>query len=239
LKYVLQVASAIGRVFSYPLLAQVVEHGTEVEPILGQLADLEFVYVTALAPQREYSFKHVLTQEAVYQTLLHPSSRGIWSRRGSISPAPWRFSSAWVHWVSRIKSGRRWLSCPAGKGWEENEDLVLYIHLDGDQLELERYAIEVSHTVQQTSSYFILPFVFPTSAYPTCCGLQTAAFVGSHSVTLTEALNSSHFVARSIWLARSIWPLPGKAHRLQRRQSLRYLPGLMDTTVDLRHTASN
>src|SRR4030095_5420130 len=27
---------------------------------------------TTLAPQREYSFKHVLTQETVYQTLLRP-----------------------------------------------------------------------------------------------------------------------------------------------------------------------
>jgi hypothetical protein len=25
----------------------------------------------------------------------------------------------------------------------------------------------VSHTVQQTSGYFILPFIFPTSEYPT------------------------------------------------------------------------
>ena len=40
--------------------------------MLLELADLEFVYVTSLAPQREYSFKHVLTQEAVYQTLLRP-----------------------------------------------------------------------------------------------------------------------------------------------------------------------
>jgi predicted ATPase len=82
LKYVLQVASAIGRVFSYPLLAQVVEHGTEVEPILGQLADLEFVYLTALAPQREYSFKHVLTQETVYQTLLRPKREEYHERIG-------------------------------------------------------------------------------------------------------------------------------------------------------------
>jgi tetratricopeptide (TPR) repeat protein len=82
LKYVLQVASAIGRVFSYPLLAQAVERGTEVEPILGQLADLEFVYVTALAPQREYSFKHVLTQEAVYQTLLRPKREEYHERIG-------------------------------------------------------------------------------------------------------------------------------------------------------------
>jgi hypothetical protein len=53
-----------------------------------------------------------------------------------------------------------------GQGYED-EDLDLNIYVDGDQLELERYAIEVSHTVQQTSGYFILPFIFPTSAYPT------------------------------------------------------------------------
>jgi tetratricopeptide (TPR) repeat protein len=82
LKYVLQVASAIGRVFSYPLLAQVVEPGTDVEPILGQLADLDFVYVTALAPQREYSFKHVLTQETMYQTLLRPKREEYHERIG-------------------------------------------------------------------------------------------------------------------------------------------------------------
>jgi class 3 adenylate cyclase len=82
LKYVLQVAAAVGRVFSYPLLAQVVERGTEVEPILGQLADLELVYVAALAPQREYSFKHVLTQEAVYQTLLRPKHEEYHERIG-------------------------------------------------------------------------------------------------------------------------------------------------------------
>jgi class 3 adenylate cyclase/tetratricopeptide (TPR) repeat protein len=82
LKHVLQVASAIGRVFSYPLLAQVVEPGTAIEPILGELADLEFVYMTALAPQREYSFKHVLTQEAVYQTLLRPKREEYHERIG-------------------------------------------------------------------------------------------------------------------------------------------------------------
>ena len=49
----------------------------------------------------------------------------------------------------------------------EDEDLDLHIYLDSDQLELERYAIEVSHTGQQTSGYFILPFVFPASEYPT------------------------------------------------------------------------
>jgi predicted ATPase len=40
------------------------------------------VYVTALAPQREYSFKHVLTQEAVYQTLLRPKREEYHERIG-------------------------------------------------------------------------------------------------------------------------------------------------------------
>jgi hypothetical protein len=52
-------------------------------------------------------------------------------------------------------------------------------------------------------------------------------------------LNLSYFVAREIWRSRSVLPLPGRPHRLQRRQSLRCLPGLMDTTFDLLHTARN
>jgi len=53
-----------------------------------------------------------------------------------------------------------------GEGYED-EDLELNIYADSDQLELERYAIEVSHTVQQANGYFILPFVLPASGYPT------------------------------------------------------------------------
>ena len=52
-----------------------------------------------------------------------------------------------------------------GEGYED-EDLDLHIYLDGDQLELERYAVEMSHTVQQASGYFILPFVLPASEHP-------------------------------------------------------------------------
>ena len=53
-----------------------------------------------------------------------------------------------------------------GEGYED-EDLDLNTYVDGDQLELERYAVEVSHAVQQASGYFILPFVLPASEYPT------------------------------------------------------------------------
>ena len=45
-----------------------------------------------------------------------------------------------------------------GEGYEA-EDLDLNVYVDGDQLELERYAVEVSHAVQQATGYFILPFI--------------------------------------------------------------------------------
>jgi hypothetical protein len=43
--------------------------------MLLELAELEFIYPTSIAPQREYSFKHVLTQEAVYSMLV--AARGV------------------------------------------------------------------------------------------------------------------------------------------------------------------
>jgi hypothetical protein len=52
-----------------------------------------------------------------------------------------------------------------GEGYED-EDLDLNIYLDGDQLALEQYAVEVSHLVQQSTGYFILPFVLPAAHYP-------------------------------------------------------------------------
>ena len=72
LKTVLQAASLMGRVFSYLVLAKVVAPGTDLDQVLLQLEELEFLYPLSPTPQREFSFKHLLTQEAVYQTLLRP-----------------------------------------------------------------------------------------------------------------------------------------------------------------------
>jgi len=90
LKDVLQVAAVIGRVFSYPLLAHVIERGAALDETLLELADLEFIYPTALSPQREYSFKHVLTQEAVYSTLLRASRATYHERIGQAVEALYR-----------------------------------------------------------------------------------------------------------------------------------------------------
>jgi hypothetical protein len=45
-----------------------------------------------------------------------------------------------------------------GEGFDD-EDLDLKIYADGDEIELEQYAVEVSHRVQAATGFFILPFV--------------------------------------------------------------------------------
>ena len=70
LKTLLQSASVLGHVFTYPLLGAVAQTNGDLDRKLLELEDLEFIYPASLAPEREYSFKHVLTQEAVYDTLL-------------------------------------------------------------------------------------------------------------------------------------------------------------------------
>ena len=70
LRRLLEVASVLGRVFSRDLLAAVSGLGDELDRQLADLEDLDLIYPTAPAPQRQYSFKHVLAQEAVYQSLL-------------------------------------------------------------------------------------------------------------------------------------------------------------------------
>jgi len=57
-------------VFSYAVLARVVAPETDLDQVLLHLEELEFLYPLSPTPQHEFSFKHVLTQEAVYQTLL-------------------------------------------------------------------------------------------------------------------------------------------------------------------------
>jgi class 3 adenylate cyclase len=66
-KYVLQCASVIGRLFRYSLLNHLMSHERKLEQYLDEL---DLVYEERSIPELEYTFKHALTQEATYQTIL-------------------------------------------------------------------------------------------------------------------------------------------------------------------------
>jgi predicted ATPase len=69
-KRLLQTASVLGREFSLPLLTAVQEEDQDLTPVLADLKRWEFLYEEPAADEPRCFFKHALTQEAVYQTLL-------------------------------------------------------------------------------------------------------------------------------------------------------------------------
>jgi class 3 adenylate cyclase/tetratricopeptide (TPR) repeat protein len=80
-KKLLQSAAVIGREFSLPLLEAVM--GSEGDDLGGGIARLqaaEFLYETSLFPEIEYTFKHVLTQEVAYDSLLQDKRRALHAR---------------------------------------------------------------------------------------------------------------------------------------------------------------
>ena len=69
-KRALQVASVIGREFSRALLDRVVDSSEPIEALLRQLIALELIHEKRIFPEFGYTFKHALTQEVAYGSLL-------------------------------------------------------------------------------------------------------------------------------------------------------------------------
>jgi tetratricopeptide (TPR) repeat protein len=79
-KRLLQTASALGREFSLHLLGTIWEGPSALEPLLGELQRLEFVYEHTDADEPVYVFKHVLTQDVAYDSLLQERRRALHAR---------------------------------------------------------------------------------------------------------------------------------------------------------------
>ena len=77
-KQLLQAASVIGMHVPYPLLAAVVQHPDEtLRGELSHLHEAEFLYEAQLFPDLEYTFKHALTCEVGYGSLLRDRRRQV------------------------------------------------------------------------------------------------------------------------------------------------------------------
>ncbi|MGH7550828.1 MAG: ATP-binding protein [Gemmatimonadota bacterium] len=80
-RQVLHTAAVIGRLFARPLLTAVVAAATGgrigVEYALAALEEHDLVYLDRVAPEEEYSFKHVFTRDTVYGSLLRRQRVGL------------------------------------------------------------------------------------------------------------------------------------------------------------------
>ncbi len=69
-KRMLQLASVIGRDFPRRLLDRLSDAAEGTESLLGQLKAVELIYEKAVLPELAYTFKHALTHEVAYGSLL-------------------------------------------------------------------------------------------------------------------------------------------------------------------------
>ena len=82
-KRLLQVASVVGKDVPFVLLQAIA--GLPEEALRGGLDRLqaaEFLYETSFYPEAEYTFKHALTHDVAYQSLLHDRRRTLHARIG-------------------------------------------------------------------------------------------------------------------------------------------------------------
>ena len=78
----LQLASVIGKSFLYRLLEAIAEAEQQLDQHLAQLQRVDLVREKTILPELEYMFKHSLTQEAAYNSLLLERRREFHRRVG-------------------------------------------------------------------------------------------------------------------------------------------------------------
>ena len=84
-KDLLQIGSAIEREFSYETIKRVVEvPEKELLSCLSVLKDAELIYERGIYPQSSYIFKHALTQEVVYDSILGKRKKKLHEKIGKV-----------------------------------------------------------------------------------------------------------------------------------------------------------
>jgi class 3 adenylate cyclase/tetratricopeptide (TPR) repeat protein len=69
-KRAIQIASVIGREFALRLLGRITEAGERVSAVVEELRAVELIYEKAVHPELAYMFKHALTHDVAYESIL-------------------------------------------------------------------------------------------------------------------------------------------------------------------------
>jgi class 3 adenylate cyclase len=76
-KRALQIASVIGREFAVRLLERIHEEGARLAPLLAELRTLELIYEKANHPELAFMFKHALTHDVAYASVLETRRKAL------------------------------------------------------------------------------------------------------------------------------------------------------------------
>lgn len=133
-KRILQEASVIGRDFLYEILKRITELAERIDGELYQLERLDLIRTRSFKPEIEYMFKHALTQEVVYNSLLKKERRGIHEQIARVIETVFK---------DRLTEFNETLAYHFARG-ESTAKAVDYLIKAGEK-SLARYAVEEAH----------------------------------------------------------------------------------------------
>src|SRR5919108_3125797 len=123
-KQVLQSAAVIGKDVSFPLLRAILDEPEERMRLeLTNLQEGDFLYETSLFPDLEYTFKHALTHEVAYESLLQERRRVLHGRLVAVMEK--LYSERLTEQVERLA-----YHAVKGEVWEK---AVEYVHQAGSK----------------------------------------------------------------------------------------------------------
>jgi class 3 adenylate cyclase/tetratricopeptide (TPR) repeat protein len=122
-KNALQIAAVIGREFSSRLLERIAHLEVSASEMFGDLVSLELIYQTQFYPELIFMFKHALTHDAVYGSLLASKKRAMHARVGEVIEELYadRLAEYYEILAYHYESGRIW------------EKAIRYLILSGEK----------------------------------------------------------------------------------------------------------
>ena len=133
-KLVLQEASVIGRDFLYDILKRITELDHAVDGELSRLERLNLIKTRSWQPDLEYMFKHALTQEITYGSLLKKQRRQIHEQIAKVME---------IVFHDRLEEFYETLAFHYERG-QSNDKAVEYL-LKSGQKSLDRYSVSEAH----------------------------------------------------------------------------------------------
>ncbi len=185
----------VGRLFGYGVLNSIClaapanERIEGIESHLGKLSNDELVRERARTPELEYIFKHALTHEAVYNSLLLKRRKEFHQRAGSV--------------LEGVYAGRLDEAAPmlAHHFWQgEDWERAVHYSMEAGRKALAIYALHeaIRHYERALEGISKLPEPAPGLEIDAILGWSEATFKFTPYVQILERLNHAEKIARAI-----------------------------------------
>jgi class 3 adenylate cyclase/tetratricopeptide (TPR) repeat protein len=211
-KRTVQAAAVIGREFGLRLLTRISEEASEVQHYLESLTRAELIYETRFFPELEYAFKHAVTQEVIYQSLLAKRRKDL---HGAIGRA-----------IEELYANRRDEHAPIlayhYARSEQQEKAIEYALLAGDQ------AARLYANAEATTYYeqaLTMGRGLPPSPAAHCAEIDAALKLAAVGMTRQHIERDQRNVERARALAEQIQDEARLAQGLYWQGRLRYVLG--------------